>query len=281
MNAADMDLFLFAWIGISSVLRFLSLAYISKTMKTYEGFHNWTLSSLFNMIGFILLIMAAPNGILYVYLGYINIYFAMILLPLGIKHFGNIKEKKIFPVFTTMILTISIIQFFTLNHDTVTNFSVLMYTALIPVFLLSFVLIQLKNSSFKELRTHLLSVLFILSSILSAVRLLAYYIEMPGSSESWLTICIDINSTLIYFNLIVLNFRKTERDLKQACLKMHSMGQLLPTCSSCKKIKDINGEWKTIEMFVENHNTEQKSIKCPSCEEKEKAGSLWFKRKSE
>jgi len=58
-----------------------------------------------------------------------------------------------------------------------------------------------------------------------------------------------------------------ERDrLKDALSTVKKLGDLLPICSSCKKIRDDQGYWNQIESYIEEHSeTEFSHGICPEC----------------
>jgi len=55
-------------------------------------------------------------------------------------------------------------------------------------------------------------------------------------------------------------------DLKQALAKIKTLSGLLPICSSCKKIRDDQGYWKQIELYISEHSEAQITHGiCPDC----------------
>ncbi|MCP4155788.1 MAG: response regulator [bacterium] len=59
---------------------------------------------------------------------------------------------------------------------------------------------------------------------------------------------------------------KTHIELKKAREEIKSLRGILPICARCKKIRDDNGYWKQVEVYVEKHSdaTFSHSI-CPEC----------------
>ncbi len=54
--------------------------------------------------------------------------------------------------------------------------------------------------------------------------------------------------------------------LQKALDEIKTLSGLLPVCSSCKKIRDDNGHWKQIELFIsDNTNAEFRHSICPEC----------------
>jgi hypothetical protein len=58
--------------------------------------------------------------------------------------------------------------------------------------------------------------------------------------------------------------------LQKALDEIKTLSGLLPICSSCKKIRDDNGRWKQIDLFIisDNTNAEFSHSISPECEDK-------------
>jgi PAS domain S-box-containing protein len=56
------------------------------------------------------------------------------------------------------------------------------------------------------------------------------------------------------------------RELQDALAEVKTLQNILPICSYCKKIRDDENYWHTVEVYVERHTTSQFSHSiCPSC----------------
>lgn len=55
--------------------------------------------------------------------------------------------------------------------------------------------------------------------------------------------------------------------LQKALDEIKTLSSLLSTCSFCKKIRDDNGHWKQIELFVSDKNAEFSHGICPECKD--------------
>lgn len=63
---------------------------------------------------------------------------------------------------------------------------------------------------------------------------------------------------------------KTE--LRMIYKKIENMSGLIPMCSCCKKIRDSEGFWTQLEVYLQKHaNTEITHTMCPNCQEE------WYK----
>ena len=58
-------------------------------------------------------------------------------------------------------------------------------------------------------------------------------------------------------------------ELKDALAKVKLLSGLLPTCASCKKIRDNDGQWQPMETYIRRHSEAQFThTLCPDCEER-------------
>ena len=63
--------------------------------------------------------------------------------------------------------------------------------------------------------------------------------------------------------------KRRTADLRQALENVKKLSGLLPICSHCKKVRDDEGYWKQIEVFVRDHSDAQFSHGiCPECARK-------------
>ena len=59
------------------------------------------------------------------------------------------------------------------------------------------------------------------------------------------------------------------RELKDTIEKVNTLSGLLPICASCKKIRDDNGYWQQVEMYIREHSeAEFTHSLCPDCVKK-------------
>jgi AmiR/NasT family two-component response regulator len=64
----------------------------------------------------------------------------------------------------------------------------------------------------------------------------------------------------------LMKLRSLNRDLKQTLAEEHTLKGLLPICSSCKKIRDDEGYWKQLEVYIEQRtHTRFSHGYCPDC----------------
>ena len=64
----------------------------------------------------------------------------------------------------------------------------------------------------------------------------------------------------------VLSERKLRAELQQALSSVQRLESILPICASCKKIRDENGSWHQVEVYVRDRTgTEFSHGLCPEC----------------
>lgn len=57
--------------------------------------------------------------------------------------------------------------------------------------------------------------------------------------------------------------------LQQALAEVKTLSGLLPTCASCKKIRDDKGNWNQTEVYIRDHSQAEFSHGiCPDCAKK-------------
>jgi hypothetical protein len=101
-------------------------------------------------------------------------------------------------------------------------------------------------------------------------------ISFPEYKKHYLNLCLNIMSVLTIAISNARNYQKLEltkemlreeRDRAQEALdKVKLLSGLLPTCASCKKIKDDKGEWQPIEFYISQHSEAAFTHGlCPEC----------------
>ena len=56
------------------------------------------------------------------------------------------------------------------------------------------------------------------------------------------------------------------RELQYALSQVRTLSGLLPMCASCRKIRDTQGHWQSLEIYIRNHtNADFSHGICPDC----------------
>jgi hypothetical protein len=100
---------------------------------------------------------------------------------------------------------------------------------------------------------------------------LGVFVVQKGLEDISDSIAILLNSGAMVIDTLMLNERlrkeRTKRALAEAHVKV--LSGMLPICCSCKKIRDDNGYWEQVEVYVRDHSEAEFSHGiCPECMEK-------------
>jgi hypothetical protein len=69
---------------------------------------------------------------------------------------------------------------------------------------------------------------------------------------------------------LMLREQKARAALQEAMANIRTLSGLLPICSRCKKVRDDQGYWKSVESYVSDHSDAEFSHGyCPVCLEHE------------
>lgn len=102
----------------------------------------------------------------------------------------------------------------------------------------------------------------------SLVGVGAYLVKPPKAPEIERAITIAIARFADMMELRRLNaeLEARNRELQEALEKVKTLRGLLPICASCKKIRDDQGYWQQVEVYVREHSEAEFSHGlCPDC----------------
>jgi len=64
----------------------------------------------------------------------------------------------------------------------------------------------------------------------------------------------------------MMELRRLNRELNQALAEVNKLRGILPICANCKNIRDDEGYWHQIEMYIRDHSDADFSHSiCPTC----------------
>lgn len=120
--------------------------------------------------------------------------------------------------------------------------------------------------------------IIIVASLFTYLFLYLYqgFVDAPGYIiPIALPIIVILYPSYLFFQLYIRtekaenNLRLKNEELKQAMEEIVTLSELLPICSSCKKIRDDKGYWNQIENFLsEKSGIEFSHSICPDCAKK-------------
>ena len=166
-----------------------------------------------------------------------------------------LTETTAFIVALIMILCIGIIDWVTGNE--------------IQFFVFYFVPITITGLKCSPLKVYLLAILSGISWYVSDLLNGMQYLDI--SYDIWnnfvrISAFFVIGIAVMQIRTLLEKERKDTSDLRNAFSEIKRLKELLPICSYCKKIRDDNGYWHQIEVYIaENSDAQFSHGACPEC----------------
>jgi hypothetical protein len=80
---------------------------------------------------------------------------------------------------------------------------------------------------------------------------------------------LDLTRSNLALESDIVERRKVEGELRDALAQVKTLTGLLPMCANCKKIRDDNGYWSSVEKYISTHSEAEFTHGiCPECLEK-------------
>jgi PAS domain-containing protein len=79
---------------------------------------------------------------------------------------------------------------------------------------------------------------------------------------------IEVGGWLVLYSIIhdITERKRAQRDLQQAYANIRTLRGVIPICANCKKIRDDQGYWSQVEVYVREHTEADFSHGiCPEC----------------
>jgi hypothetical protein len=190
----------------------------------------------------------------------------------GIESFLGFKKNITFYVIIT-IITFGLFTYFFVNPDV--NVRILIISLILSTlyFYTAFILQKnvFQNSG---IETGFLRDVFFYQGVWLLLRILLTYLY-EGNMVSFMTpsviqgssfIIFFVGNILITFGLMSLNYQRIENDLQESSEEVRTLRGIIPICMSCKSIRDDEGIWKRLELYIEDHSEAEFSHGiCPQC----------------
>ncbi len=117
------------------------------------------------------------------------------------------------------------------------------------------------------LRSRSVKIVFGVALACSILTILGFYFSPPGP-EIWKAVANRMMAILGIWTIAVLGIQRerARRGKRRAQLELKILRGLLPICAGCKRIRDDDGCWNTIEVYVQDHSEAEFSHGiCPEC----------------
>ncbi len=87
--------------------------------------------------------------------------------------------------------------------------------------------------------------------------------------EALLILHQKINAQKMELELLNKKLQNTNNQLRDALAQINTLNEMLPICSSCKRIRDDDGYWQQLESYISKHSSAKFSHSlCVDCAEK-------------
>jgi two-component system, response regulator PdtaR len=110
----------------------------------------------------------------------------------------------------------------------------------------------------------------------------AYLVKPPSLKEleRAITIAMARFEDMMVLRKLNQSLQESNRQLQKALDDIKTLSGLLPICASCKKIRDDDGYWNQLEVYIEARSKALFSHGiCPECADKLYSGTTWYKRR--
>jgi two-component system, response regulator PdtaR len=88
----------------------------------------------------------------------------------------------------------------------------------------------------------------------------------PNEIDRAITVAMARHGDLVELRALNEELERQRRDLKKALAEVKTLRGILPICSGCKKIRDDQGYWKQVDVYLTNHTEADFSHSvCPDC----------------
>jgi len=260
--------------GITSFVLFACMLYIWKQQKTYPGFLRWTLSSLFNAAGMLLICYRGVwPDLVTIIASDILLMTAMIMITGGFVLFAEQKARNKLQAGVLLIYTAFMLCFTYVWPSF--NLRVIFYSSIQAALCIANAFIICKHvPRVLPNRNILYGWFFIICAAIPILRAIAAFTEAPNAAElitagvfHQLAVLIGLNFYIIVdIGLIVITAHRIEYELNKAKDEIKILTGLIPICSVCKKIRDEAGNWNPLEAYISDHTDVIFSHSlCPDC----------------
>ncbi|MHB8834478.1 MAG: hypothetical protein ACYC9Y_02030 [Candidatus Methylomirabilia bacterium] len=243
------------------------------SQKTYPGFTVWTVGTCFLAAGYLTLVLRGVTPLwLNILLANASFSLGALLRLDGIRMFlGRARLRRIIYGAPILLLVCMGYFFFVRESLSVRTMGISMFLAAV-CFAIAWTLLQADTRGRKFHRIfgglHLLWGLLLLTRALLLLTKPQYGLFDPVAVQIFFFVAITLFEVGIGFCFILLNAQRLEEelshsrdnlqtalgDLQRSVSEVKVLRGLLPICASCKKIRDDQGQWRQIEVFIRDRS---------------------------
>lgn len=260
--------------GIISLVLSICMLYVRQTRKTYPGFNEWTVASIFNFLGmFFLSLRGVLPDFFSVIIANSLLLLAQIYIASGLLSFADCRSKnRLF--FSLVGLNFLLLAYFTYTVPDVNSRMSVMSIFMAIVNIINIHTLKNDIPRLIEGKNRFLLTIFSFVAVFLFFRAFtATFLEnqiadfMISSAFRITSFMIFIcGHVFIFFGLLVQNFRRVEADYQKSLTEIKTLRGIIPICSSCKKIRNDAGIWDRIETYFKEHSKAEFSHGiCPDC----------------
>jgi len=253
------------------------MLYVYRCRKTYNGFTQWATASILNSLGMAFLSMRDffPDFITVVIANTLLIM-ANGFIAYGLEIFvGSTKRTW---MFISFVLSVFVLFMYFTYYSPNVNARIVIISVMLSILNGYCACIILRYvPRFLNDKNMLLSTVFSIQAIWFAFRIIStVLIEGPiidfmkSSAVQGVSFIVFFGGNIfIIIGLIILNFQRVEFDLLTAMKEVKILRGIIPICSSCKKIRNDEGIWNQIDVYIRDHSEAELSHSiCPECMKK-------------
>jgi hypothetical protein len=260
--------------GVIAFVMFLCMLHVKIRRRTYPGFTLWTWAALANGTGFVLLSfrhLLPVEGTVIVANWLIAL--SAVLICRGLARFASRPQYNWLDA-SALVLTLGIFIHFTIIEPSV-NARVVFISLFLAIFYLRGTMLVVgpvarllgQQNILLAVSSFIMGVWFLVRGMVSGIWEERIADFMTAGSWHGLTfLCFMVCNTLAMVGLISINSRRVENDLTSALQEIKSLQGIIPICSNCKKIRNDQGYWQMVEIYVREHTgAEFTHGICPDC----------------
>lgn len=242
--------------------------------KTYAGFRAWMLSTFTSFLGMLLVGMRnlIPDLFSIVFGGILIVAF-LACIAYGLQLFlGQLPKMRNYAM--PMGAFALAIAYFTYIAPSV-NARIIIVSGFLAAFNLWCACIVHQGApKILGCSNRFLTAAFAVSTLLNLVRFfLAAFVDpeihdfMTASVQHGVAMMLMAGvHSAIAIGLLILNFQRVERDLRESLDEIKILKGIIPICAACKKVRDDNGSWSQLEAYIRDHSEAEFSHGiCPDC----------------